>query len=99
MRWGPFTTRADFSFLRGVLVVGSLVALGLIVVSLVFGFTLDLIFSVATVGLSGAPILYSTSTVLRNYRTDRYVATPLALLAAFATLFYNVLRILMRLHR
>ena len=51
------------------------------------------------VGLSGASILYSTSAVLRYYRTDRYVAASLALLAAFAVLFYNVLRSLMGLGR
>ena len=39
-----FTTRADFSFLRGVLVVESLAALGLIVASIIFEFTLGLIF-------------------------------------------------------
>ena len=94
-----FTTRADFSFLRGLLVVGSLVALGLIVASIVFGFTLGLIFSVAMVGLAGASILYSTSAVLRDYRTDQYVAASLALFAAVATLFYNVLRSLMRLRQ
>ena len=94
-----FTTGADFSFLRGAIVIGSLVALGLIVASLLFGFSLGVIFSVAMVALAGASILYSTSNVLHYYRTDQYVAASLSLFAAVALLFYYVLRILMSLRR
>ncbi len=94
-----FTTGADFSFLRGAIVVGSLVALGLIVASLLFGFSLGVIFSVAMVGLAAASILYSTSNVLHYYRTDQYVAASLSLFAAVALLFYYVLRILISLRR
>ncbi len=94
-----FTTGADFSFLRGAIVVGSLVALGLIVASLLFGFSLGVIFSVAMVGLAAASILYSTSNVLHYYRTDQYVAASLSLFAAVALLFYYVLRILISLKR
>lgn len=94
-----FTTGADFSFLRGAIVVGSLVALGLIVASLLFGFSLGVIFSVAMVGLAASSILYSTSNVLHYYRTDQYVAASLSLFAAVALLFYYVLRILISLRR
>ena len=94
-----FTTGADFSFLRGAIVVGSLVALGLIVASLLFGFSLGVIFSVAMVALAAASILYSTSNVLHYYGTDQYVAASLSLFAAVALLFYYVLRILMSLRR
>lgn len=94
-----FTTRADFSFLRGALIVGSLVALGLIVASILFGFSLGIFFSVAMVGLAGISILYSTSNVLHYYRTDQYVAASLSLFAAVALLFYYVLRILIALRR
>ncbi|MDP9455488.1 MAG: permease [Actinobacteria bacterium] len=94
-----FTTRADFSFLRGALVVGSLVALGLIVASLLFGFSLGVIFSVAMVGLAAISILYSTSNVLHYYRTDQYVAASLSLFAAVALLFYYVVRILIAMRR
>src|SRR5947199_10415229 len=44
-----FTSGADFSFLRGALTSGSFVALGLIVASILFGFTLGLVFSLAMV--------------------------------------------------
>ena len=94
-----FTTGADFSFLRGALIVGSLVALGLIVASLLFGFSLGVIFSVAMVGLAAISILYSTSNVLHYYRTDQYVAASLSLFAAVALLFYYVVRILIAMRR
>ena len=94
-----FTTRADFSFLRGIVVIGGLVALGLIVASLLFGFTLGVIFSVAMVGLAAAAILYTTSNVLHYYRTDQYVAAALSLFAAVALMFYYVLRILIAIRR
>ena len=94
-----FTTRADFSFLRGVLIVGGLVALGLIVASIIFGFSLGVIFSVVMVGFAAAAILYSTSNVLHYYRTDQYVAASLSLFAAVALLFYYVLRILISMRR
>ena len=94
-----FTTGADFSFLRGVLILGSLVALGLIVASLLFGFSLGIVFSAAMVGLAAISILYSTSNVLHYYRTEQYVAASLSLFAAVALLFYYVLRVLMSLRR
>ena len=94
-----FTTGADFSFLRGALIVGSLVALGLIVASLLFGFSLGVIFSVVMVGLAAISILYSTSNVLHYYRTDQYVAASLSLFAAVALLFYYVVRILIAMRR
>jgi FtsH-binding integral membrane protein len=94
-----FTTRADFSFLRGVLVIGGFVALGLIVASLLFGFQLGVIFAVAMVGLAAVAILYSTSNMIHYYRTDQYVAASLSLFAAVALMFYYVLYILMSLRR
>ncbi len=94
-----FTTRADFSFLRGVLLIGGLVALGLIVASIIFGFTLGVIFAVAMVGLAAGAILYTTSNILHYYRTDQYVAAALALFAAVALMFYYVLYLLLALRR
>lgn len=94
-----FTTGVDFSFLRGALVMGGFLALGLIVASLLFGFTLGVVFSVAMVGLAAAAILYSTSNVMRYYRTDQYVAASLALFAAVALMYFYVLRILISLRR
>ena len=92
-----FTTRTDFSFLRGVLVIGGFIALGLIAASILFGFTLGLIFSVVMVGFASAAILYYTSNVLRYYRTDQYVAASVTLFASVALLFFYVLQILISL--
>jgi FtsH-binding integral membrane protein len=94
-----FTTRTDFSFLRGVLLIGGLVAIGLIVASILFGFQLGVIFAVAMVGLAGAAILYYTSNIIRYYRTDQYVAASVTLFASVALLFYYVLWILIELRR
>jgi FtsH-binding integral membrane protein len=94
-----FTTRTDFSFLRGVLTIGGFVALGAIVGGVIFGFGLGLFFSIAMVGLASAAILYDTSKVLNNYPVDRHVAASLELFASVALMFWYVLRILMRLFR
>ncbi len=88
-----FFSGADFSFLRGFLIIGGLVALGLIVASILIGFTLGLVFSACMVVFAAAAILYQTSNVARHYRTDQYVAAALALFAAVALLFWYVLRI------
>jgi hypothetical protein len=90
-----FITRKDFSFMRGILSVASFIALGLIVASILFGFSLGLLFSVAMVGLAGGYILYYTSNIMRYYRTDQHVAASLALFAAVALMFWYILRIFM----
>jgi uncharacterized protein len=92
-----FVTGADFSFLRGALVVGSLLAVGAIVANVFFGFGLGVWFSAAMIGLMSGYILYDTSNVLHHYRTDQYVAASLALFASVATLFWYVIRLFMSL--
>lgn len=88
-----FLTRRDFSFLRGVLGVAGLGALALVGCSLLFGFSLGVIFSVAMVVLAAGYILYNTSNILHHYRTDQHVSAALALFADVALLFWYVLRI------
>ena len=90
-----FLTGKDFSFLRGALIWGGIVAIGLIVAGAIFGFDLGLIFCVAMVGLAGASILYDTSNVLHHYSEDRYVAAALELFASVALMLWYVLRIFM----
>jgi FtsH-binding integral membrane protein len=94
-----FLTKKDFSFLRGILFIGSLVALGLIVLSLIFGFTLGVLFTVAMIALAAGYILYDTSKVMAYYPPTHYVAASLALFASVALLFWYVLRLLMSLSR
>jgi FtsH-binding integral membrane protein len=90
-----FVTRKDFSFLRGVLMYGGILALVLIVAGGIFGFQLGTFFSVAMVGFAGAAILYDTSNVLHHFPEDRYVGAALELFASVAMMFWYVLRIFM----
>jgi FtsH-binding integral membrane protein len=91
-----FVTRRDFSFLAPILSVGSMIALGLIIVACIFHtFTLGMFFSFAMVALLSGYILYYTSNVMLHYPTDKHVAASLALFAAVATLFWWILRLVM----
>jgi FtsH-binding integral membrane protein len=90
-----FFTRKDFSWLRSILTIGGFIALGFIVASIIFGFTLGLLFSVVMVAYAAGAILYDTSNILHHYRTDQHVAASLALFASVALLFWYVLRIVM----
>lgn len=92
-----FLTRKDFSFLRGVLGIAGLAALGLIVCSILFGFQLGAVFSVAMIAFACGWILYDTSNVLHHYRIGQHVAASLALFASVALLFWYVLRLVMAL--
>jgi len=92
-----FATAKDFSFMRGALMLGGIGAMGLVIGSLVFGFSLGLIFVVFMIVLASGYILYTTSNVLHHYRIGQHVAASLALFAAIALLFWYVLRLLMML--
>ena len=90
-----FLTRKDFSFLRGALSIGVMAALGLIVISLLFGLTLGTWFSVAMIALAAGFILYDTSRVMAHYPLTHYVGAALALFASIALMFWYVIRLLM----
>lgn len=89
-----FITRKDFSFLRGILMFGGFAAMGLIVASIAFGFTLGMFFSYVMVAFACGYILYDTSNVMLRYHTSQHVAAALALFASVMLLFWYVLRIL-----
>jgi FtsH-binding integral membrane protein len=91
------TTKTDFTFLGGILKIGGFVALGLILCSILFGFTLGLLFSVVMVAFASAAILYDTSKIMRHYSTQHYVAASLELFASVALLFWYVLQVMMSL--
>lgn len=90
-----FVTRKDFSFMRGMLMFGGVLAIVAVVGAALFGFELGTWFSVAMVGFAGGAILYDTSNVLHHYPEDRYVAASLSLFASVALLFWYVLRLFM----
>lgn len=88
-----FITRKDFSFLRSILYFGGFAALGLIVVAIVFQFTLGPIFTYAMIALACGYILFHTSNILHHYRIGQHVAASLALFASVALLFWYVLQL------
>ncbi|MBX9602492.1 MAG: Bax inhibitor-1 family protein [Bryobacteraceae bacterium] len=90
-----FTAKSDFSWMGGILRIGGFVALGVIVASILFGFTLGVLFSGVMVLFAGGAILYETANILHRYHTSQHVAAALALFASVALLFWYVLRILM----
>ena len=88
-------TRKDFSFLRGMMVWGGILALVAIVGSLMFGFQLGTWFSVAMIGFAGAAVLYDTSNIMLHYPQDKYVAASMQLFASIAMMFWYILRLFM----
>ncbi len=92
-----FTTKKDFSFLGSILKIGGFIALGLIVTSIFFGFSLGLFFSFFMIIFAAGCILYDTSNILRHYHPEQYVAASLSLFASVALLFWYILLFLMQL--
>ena len=92
-----FTTKKDFSFLGGMLKIVGMIALGIIVVAVIWpsAITLGLWFSVAMVIFAAGTILYNTSNIIHHYQTTQHVAAALGLFASVALLFWYVLRIFM----
>ena len=86
-------TRKDFSFLRGLLVWGGILALVAIVASLIFGWQLGTWFSVGMIGFAGAAVLYDTSNIMHHYPADKYVAASMNLFASIALMFWYILRL------
>lgn len=91
-----FFTKRDFSFLRGFLVVGSIVMLG----ALVIGFFVEstayqLAISIAGVLLFTGFILFDTQKVLKTYPDDEHVAGAMTLYLDFINLFVYILRIIL----
>jgi len=88
-------TRKDFSFLRGMLVWGFFIAMGLIGASFLFGWNLGTWFSVGMIGFAGVAVLYDTSNIMHHYPEDKYVAASMALFASIAMMFWYILRLFM----
>ncbi len=72
-----FVTGVDFSGWGKFLALGGLVAMGVIVAGIFFGFSLGLWFSGLMVVLACGYILYDTSNIMHHYATDQYVAASL----------------------
>lgn len=92
-----FTSKKDFSFLGGILTMGGFVALGLIGCSIIFGFSLGIIFSAVMIMFAAGSILYSTSNIIHHYQVNQHVAASLSLFASVALLFWYIVQFLMAL--
>lgn len=94
-----FITKADFSFLRSALFIGSFAAIGIAIclrfIPGIQGQALTLLICGAFVVLAAGYILYHTSQVLHHYPVTMHVAAALALFASLVTLFWYILQIMM----
>ncbi len=63
-----FTSRSDSTLLSGILKITGFIALGVIVLSIMSGFNLNVIFSSLIIAFVGCTILYSTSNILKHYK-------------------------------
>lgn len=90
-----FSTKINFSFMGRFLMIGGFIAMGTIVASIIFGFSLGLWFSGAMILFAAGSVLYSTSNVLHEYHTDQHVAASLSLFASVGLLFWYVLQFMM----
>lgn len=90
-----FTTGKDFSFLRPALTIGFFVVAGLIIASIVFGFSLGIYFCGAMIIFASGAILYETSQIQHHYNETQYVGASLSLFASVGLLFWYVLQFFM----
>ncbi len=94
-----FITRKDFSFLRGILMIGTFAAFGIIIASLLFGFSLGALFAGAMVLLMAGYVLYMTTVIMKQFPPTAYVAAALMLFSAIATMFWYVLQLFLLMRR
>jgi FtsH-binding integral membrane protein len=94
-----FLTKKDFTFMGGFLKICTFAALGVIVASILFGFSLGALFCGAIILLMAGYILYQTSLIMSQFPPTAYVAAALMLFSTVATLFWNVLQLLMSMRR
>jgi FtsH-binding integral membrane protein len=92
-----FTTKKNFSFLGKYLAIGGIIAMGIILGGILFGFSLGLWFSAIMIVFAGASVLYSTSNIMHEYHTEQHVSAALALFSSIALMFFYILQFLMAL--
>ena len=85
-----FISKKNFSFLRGFLSIAIMVAFGLIICSILFGFTLGTFFIVAMILVAGGYILYTTSNIIHEYETHQHVAASLALFSSIMLMYWYI---------
>ena len=90
-----FSTKINFSFMGRFLMVGGFVAMGLIVASILFGFSLGLWFTAAMILFAAGSVLYSTSNIIHEFNTQQHVAASLSLFSSVGLLFWYILQFMM----
>ncbi|MCL2260030.1 MAG: Bax inhibitor-1 family protein [Fibromonadales bacterium] len=91
-----FVTKTDFSFLRSVVVFGSFIALGAIVIFTITGAAVGTWFAIAMIILMSAAILYETHRIKENFNTNQHIGAGAVLFASFMTLLWYVISLFMR---
>ncbi len=89
--------KKDFTFLAPALAIAGAAATMLVILSLVFGFNLGIVFSVAMVVLCAGYILFQTSQILAHRDPSEHVGAALELFSSIALMFWYVIRIFLRL--
>ena len=82
----------NFSFLRIVVVVGSICALGAVLVFSLMGINPGTWFALAMILLMSTVILYQTSVIKDECSTEDYVLAAMILFSAFVTLLWYVIQ-------
>ncbi len=90
-----FSTKINFSFMGRFLMIGGFIAMGLILASILFGFSLGLWFSGAMILFAAASVLYSTSNIIHEYHTEQHVAASLSLFSSVGLLFWYILQFML----
>ena len=88
-----FTMGIDFSFLRVAIVIGSVCALGIILVAAFTDSQLGNWFSNIMILLMATVILYQTQVIKDSCETDQHVLAAFILFSAFVTLLFYVIRL------
>ncbi len=90
-----FSTKVNFSFMGRFLMIGGFIAMGLILASILFGFSLGLWFSGAMILFAAGSVLYSTSNIIHEFHTEQHVAASLSLFSSVGLLFWYILQFMM----
>ena len=88
-------TQVDFSFLRIVIVIGSICALGAVIMFSILGINPGTWFALAMILLMATVILYQTHVIKNQCSTEDYVIAAFILFSAFVTLLWYVIQLFM----
>lgn len=88
-------TQVDFSFLRIVITVGTICAIGAIIMFSIMGINPGTWFALAMILLMASVILYQTHVIKNQCSTEDYVMAAFILFSAFVTLLWYVIQFFM----